>query len=51
MNLRSTKALVEKEGNNMTESELTDNDAQYCYHVMYNIGEEIQRKMHSDQTG
>ena len=35
----------------MTELDLTDNIAQSCYHVVYNLGKEMQRKMYSDQTG
>ena len=43
MNLRSTKALVEEEGNSMTELDLTDDIAQSCYHVVYDLGDEMQK--------
>ena len=43
--------MVEEEGNSMTELELSDNIAQSCYHVVYNLGEEMHQKLYSDQTG
>ena len=35
----------------MMELDLTHNITQPCYYVVYNLGEEMQRKMYSEQTG
>ena len=50
MNLRSTKTLVKEE-----ESEAvtlaSDSQTPTCYHSVYNLQDEMDRKMYTDQTG
>ena len=50
MNLRSTKTLVKEE---KEQANLVGEDSQTsnCYHQIYNLKEEMDRKMYSDQTG
>ena len=50
MNLRSTKTLVKEEEE---QANLVGEDSQtsYCSHKVYNLKEEMDRKMYSDQTG
>ena len=50
MNLRSTKTLVkEEEDKAVTVAE--DSQTSTCYHTIYNLQNEMDRKMYTDQTG
>ena len=50
MNLRSTKTLVKEEGETAV-ALAKDSQTSACYHAIYNLQDEMDRKMYTDQTG
>ena len=50
MNLRSTKTLV-KEEEDKAVALAEDAQTSTCYHTIYNLQDEMDRKMYTDQTG
>ena len=50
MNVRSTKTLVKEEEEKAVAS-ADDSQTSACYHAIYNLQSEMDRKMYTDQTG
>ena len=51
MNLRSTKKLIEEEVEATNDIESVHQATECCYHAVYDLEQDLDRKMYTDQTG